>query len=139
MIHHIPPNLYCVTACLYALTGEPLDVVLVPVLNRHAGHDSLSGNPGSMSMIAAQYTLLELGYRVFRHKSAGTKRQQLRTWTHKYKGEEHPFLVAVPGHALVMYKGKIYDTKAPGGIPVDIHPDSRRRVDYLAKIVKREV
>lgn len=141
MIHPIPPGLYCVPAALCALTGEPLDAVVVPALNRAARHADLSGDPGPMSMRTAEVALREMGCRVMRYKHPMysrviVKRQQLRTWASAWRTKLHPILVATGNHALVLHQGVVYDTKVPGGCDAARHPDARQVLTYAAMVVR---
>jgi hypothetical protein len=138
MIHPIPPNLYCVPAALCALTGEPLDAVVVPALNRAGGRGSLLNDPGPTGMIAAATALREMGCTVMCYKEPLWKeRHQLATFAKRWRDKAHPVLVSICGHALVLYRGMVYDTKTPSGCDAARHPDARAILTYAAMVVRR--
>lgn len=135
MIFPIPPNLYCVPAALVAITGAPLDAVVLPALNRAGANPTLLDDPGPTTMRVAEEALSLMSYRVLRPREPlhGSLLTHAREWSSK----EHPVLASTRHHALVIWRGKVYDTFVPGGCEAETHPHARKRLTHAAMIVRR--
>lgn len=136
-LHFIPPGLYCVPAALYAITGNDIESVIFPALNRAAGSDWQQMPVGAASMASAARALVEMGWNVRPYKHSLI--QKLFTWGEwsrsKYPGRI--LLLATGDHALVALDGLLHDTLCPHGIPAWQHEDAHCRVIWAAIVEQR--
>jgi hypothetical protein len=130
MIHPIPPGLTCVPAAVAALTGAPLDCVVLPALNRHSRSALLHAAPGGLHMHAAEAALREMGFRVLRLHDPG--RHKVSWWARQELS--HPILIATQTHAMVIDHAMVYDTFTPVGCPGDRHPYAKDIVTYVTQV-----
>lgn len=124
MLHPIPPGLYCVPSAMVALTGADYMSVIFPALNRHAKTDGgiLDWVGGVHTSSVAIPALEEMGYHCRRYKKPDL-RAKIFTWANRsMRYPDRPLLVIVPGHALVIENGKVYDTHMPHGVEGKHHP-----------------
>lgn len=142
-LHPIPNGLYCVPSALAALTGEPIEVVLLPAINRHDRNAALLENVEGVHLRAAETVLTELGYACRPYKKLDV-RARLRSWAERskrYPGRN--LLVATtggrrsPGHALVVRDGRVYDNHVPLGCDGAKHPFGSCLVSYVVLVEKR--
>lgn len=145
VIHPIPNGYFCVPAALAALTGEPLDAVLVPAINRHAAATDLIEAPAGVSTRVVRAVLEELGYafRPYRAGSAGPLRARLATWlARSTTWPDRSLYVTTVGrgggsHALAVRNGLAYDNHVPLGANRATHPFRTAIVDSVAWVERR--
>lgn len=140
MIHPIPPGLFCVPAALTAITGAPLETVIVPALNRHMQSQGLLDTVSGVHMHVAHAALEELGYRMrpYRGSASGPLRAHVATWaTRSLRWPGRPVLVSTRDHCLVICDGFVHDNWEPRGVLGSEHPFARTTVQTAALIEKR--
>lgn len=143
-IHSIPPGLFCVPAAIRALTGEPLEAVIVPALNRHASSEHLGDTvAGVNTSRVGRAVLEELGYTIRPYRGdarTGPLRAHLATWARRSR-ERWPgrtLLLTTQSHCLVALDGVVYDNWMPHGVPGEEHPYAKTTVRWAALVEKRE-
>jgi hypothetical protein len=134
MIYPIPPGLTCVPSAVCALTGAPADAVVVPALNRHDNSNLLLAAPGGLPMAVAEAALKEMGKHVLKWKHLDFPRKKLHSWVSDYTESAYPLLLATNRHALVAYKGLVYDTFSPIGCSAKEHPYANHIITYVSSI-----
>lgn len=107
------PELYCVPACIALLTGQPLDAVIIPAINRAKRNSSLFDFVEGVDMRVAEYVLRELGYHCRYYKYLTV--QSIATWAAKSYKYNYPLLLATMRHTVIAYNGLIYDNHSPLG------------------------
>lgn len=141
-IHSISPGLFCVPAAIQALTGEPLDAVIVPALNRHGGCQHLGDTVAGVSTaITGRTVLSELGYRVRPYRmngTAGPLRAHVATWARRSleRWPSRPLLITTRTHCLVVLDWVVYDNHMPHGVSGDDHPYAKTTVRWAALVEK---
>jgi hypothetical protein len=140
-IYPIPYGLYCVPAAMAGITGEPVDAVIFPTLNRASRRrDTLIGTVGGVSIYAIEEALTRLRWRVLRYKggASGPLRVRVSTWaarsSERYTGVT--LLVCTSRHCLVALDGKVYDNHVPHGVLGEEHPFAKAIVTYAAAVRK---
>jgi hypothetical protein len=98
---------WCVPSALHIITDKPYEECLQLIKN-HLGDDPISG---VYIPIAVKILEVELGYTVKRVK-AGMRLSQYMDKKYYYK----TFLIAIPGHALVIRHSLLFDNKNLNGI-----------------------
>jgi hypothetical protein len=137
-VYPITRGLYCVPSAIEAITGaEPYSVIL-PAIHRHKNDPFLFGEVAGVQLSTMYNVLNELGYTVRRAKESG--RHQLRWWARMSQERRwpHPVLVSNGTHAMVVFRGRVYDTAQPHGAAGEDHPEARCIITNVAIVVKRE-
>ena len=141
MIHPIPPGLFCVPSALAAITGAPVEAVIVPALNRHMKSQGLLDTVPGVHMHVAHAVLEELGYSVRPYKSgasAGPLRAHVATWAARsLRWPGRPVLVSTWDHALVIHDGFVHDSWEPRGVLGSEHPFAKTTV-VRASLIERK-
>ena len=143
-IHPIPPGLFCVPAAIRALTGEPLEAVIVPALNRHMGSEHLGDTVAGVNTSRVGTAVLrELRYDVRPYRTgsaAGPLRVHLATWARRSRDRwpGRTLLLTTSGHCLVALDGVVYDNWMPHGVPGAEHPYAKTTVRWAALVEKRK-
>jgi hypothetical protein len=142
-IHRIPPNLFCVPAALFALTGDDIESVITPALNRHALRGQTANILDTVStshMSTATAVLEERGYNVRCYRSdapSGALRAHIATWAKRsLKWPGRALLIATATHCLVISDGKVYDNWTPFGVEGAVHPFANTTVTWAALVEK---
>lgn len=137
MIYPILNGAYCVPSALMALTGEDLESVIFPALNRHAKAQGLLTTVGGAYLEDAERVLNELGYAVRHAKTLGKHR--VATWAKQTleRNYSYPMMLGVRRHVVVAYQGRVYDNHAAHGPAGDKHPYAGAIVTYAVLVVPR--
>jgi hypothetical protein len=133
MIHTITPGYYCVPSIIEAITGADMLSVIIPALNRQQKAPWLLEEVVAVGIPTALKTLNELGYStgIYRNmKALGT----VYSWKEKFP--EHTIVLFIDEHALVIYKGMVYDNHAPMGRQVESYEYTNYKV-HAAYLVKK--
>lgn len=121
-IYPIPPGLYCVPSALVALTGEDFESVIFPALNRAQGDTRLTFPVAAVNRDDYLAVLDQLGY--VARAARDPQRHKVKTWTKRAlnRAYPNPLLLRVPGHVVVLWTGRVYDSLAPHGPLAADHP-----------------